>query len=134
MLQYYFSSTWFLGWKIFREKIAYYYYRVQRDRIVERVTINCLQLINNVFQTILFAHNCRQPLLSVNLSSLWSRVRLWTILRTRTIQCKIKQKYGVILKQFLKGRMKNFAFQNRVLQRDRVLERRVLEREYCSML
>ena len=28
--------------------------------------------------------------------------------------------------------MKNFAFQNRVLQRDRVLERRVLEREYCS--
>ena len=27
--------------------------------------------------------------------------------------------------------MKNFAFQNRVLWRDRVLERRVLEREYC---
>jgi hypothetical protein len=27
--------------------------------------------------------------------------------------------------------MKKFAFQNRVLQRDRVLERRVLEREYC---
>jgi hypothetical protein len=27
--------------------------------------------------------------------------------------------------------MKNFAFQNRVLQNDRVLERRVLEREYC---
>ena len=27
--------------------------------------------------------------------------------------------------------MKNFAFQNRVLQRDQVLERRVLEREYC---
>ena len=52
------------------------------------------------------------------------------------IQCKIKQKYGVILKQFLKGGMKNFAFQNRVLQRDRVLivlvllERRGLEREY----
>ena len=34
--------------------------------------------------------------------------------------------------QFLKGGMKNFAFQNRVLQRDRVLERRVLEREYCN--
>jgi hypothetical protein len=34
---------------------------------------------------------------------------------------KIKQKYGVILKQFLEGGMKNFAFQNRVLQRDRVL-------------
>jgi hypothetical protein len=33
--------------------------------------------------------------------------------------------------QFLEGGMKNFAFQNRVLQRDRVLERRVLEREYC---
>jgi hypothetical protein len=32
----------------------------------------------------------------------------------RTIQCKIKQKYG-------------FAFQNRVLPRDRVLER-----EYCT--
>ena len=77
----------------------------------------------------LFAHNCRQPLLSVNLSSLWSSVRLWTILWA--IQCKIKQKYGVILKQFLEGGMKNFAFQNRVLQRDRVLERRVLEREYC---
>jgi hypothetical protein len=30
--------------------------------------------------------------------------------------------------------MKNFAFQNRVLQRDRVLERRVLEREYCTVL
>ena len=30
--------------------------------------------------------------------------------------------------------MKNFAFQNRVLQRDRVLERRVLEREYCTLL
>ena len=30
--------------------------------------------------------------------------------------------------------MKNFAFQNRVLQRDRVLERRVLEREYCIII
>jgi hypothetical protein len=40
----------------------------------------------------------------------------------RTIQCKIKQKYGVILKQFLEGGMKNFAFQNRVLQWDRVLQ------------
>ena len=29
--------------------------------------------------------------------------------------------------------MKNFAFQNRVLQRDRVLERRILEREYCML-
>ena len=28
--------------------------------------------------------------------------------------------------------MKNFAIQNRVLQRDRVLQRRVLERYYCS--
>ena len=27
--------------------------------------------------------------------------------------------------------MKNFAIQNRVLQRDRVLQRRVLERYYC---
>ena len=51
-----------------------------------------------------------------------------------TIQCKIKQKYGVILKQSLEGGMKNFAFQNRVLQRDRVLERRVLEREYCIII
>jgi hypothetical protein len=42
----------------------------------------------------LFAHNCRQPLLSVNSSSLWSIVRIWTILRT--IQRQIKQKYGVI--------------------------------------
>jgi hypothetical protein len=33
----------------------------------------------------------------------------------RTIQCKIKQKYGVIFKQFSEGGMKNFAFQNRVL-------------------
>jgi hypothetical protein len=30
--------------------------------------------------------------------------------------------------------MKNIAFQNLVLQRDRVLERRVLEREYCAYL
>ena len=30
--------------------------------------------------------------------------------------------------------MKNFAFQNHVLQRDRVLERRVLERYYCTSL
>ena len=30
--------------------------------------------------------------------------------------------------------MNNFAIQNRVLQRDRVLQRRVLERYYCSML
>jgi hypothetical protein len=44
---------------------------------------------------------------------------------------KIKQRYGVILKQFLEGKMKNFAFQTRVLQRDRVLERRVRERKYC---
>ena len=29
--------------------------------------------------------------------------------------------------------MKNFAIQNRVLQRDRVLQRRVLERYYCSI-
>ena len=28
--------------------------------------------------------------------------------------------------------MKNFAIQNRVLQRDRVLQRRVLERYYCT--
>ena len=28
--------------------------------------------------------------------------------------------------------MKNFAIKNRVLQRDRVLQRRVLERYYCS--
>ena len=28
--------------------------------------------------------------------------------------------------------MKNFAIQNRVLQRDRVLQRRVLERCYCT--
>ena len=28
--------------------------------------------------------------------------------------------------------MKNFAIQNRVLQRDRVLQRRVLERYYCN--
>ena len=60
---------------------------------------------------------------------MWSIVQIWTILRT--IQCKIKQKYGVILKQFVERGMNNFAFQNRALQRDRVLERRVLEREYC---
>ena len=29
--------------------------------------------------------------------------------------------------------MKNFAIQNRVLQRDRVLQRRVLERYYCTI-
>ena len=29
--------------------------------------------------------------------------------------------------------MKNFAIQNRVLQRDRVLQRRVLERYYCIL-
>jgi hypothetical protein len=52
-----------------------------------------------------------------------SIVRIWTILRT--IQCKIERKYGVILKRFLEGEMKNFVFLNRVL------ERRVLEREYC---
>ena len=49
-----------------------------------------------------------------------------------TIQCKIKQKYGVILKQFLEGGMKNFAFQNRVLQRDRVLEKREPKRDYYT--
>ena len=37
------------------------------------------------------------------------------------------------MKQFLEGGMKNFVFQNRVLQRDRVLERRILEREYCML-
>ena len=30
--------------------------------------------------------------------------------------------------------MKNFAIQNRVLQRDRVLQRRVLERYYCTRI
>ena len=29
--------------------------------------------------------------------------------------------------------MKNLAIQNRVLQRDRVLQRRVLERDYCNI-
>ena len=29
--------------------------------------------------------------------------------------------------------MKNFAIKNRVLQRDRVLQRRILERYYCTM-
>ena len=64
-------------------------------------------------------------------SVLWSIVRIWTILRT--IQRKIKQKYGVILKQFLEDGMKNFVFQNGVLQRDHLPERCVLEREYCTV-
>jgi hypothetical protein len=50
----------------------------------------------------------------------------------RTIQRKVKQKYGAIIKQFLEDGMKNFAFKNRVLQIDRVPERRVLEKE-CTV-
>ena len=30
--------------------------------------------------------------------------------------------------------MKNLAIQNRVLQRDRVLQRRILERDYCIII